>query len=148
MKVVDNRRAGIEFSDTTSLIGEYAQVNGALIVGRSNNAGSDLLNWGNPIGFVPPAKTADSFTFKNARFYNFDWAYTRIAFPTYAAKAISTCSSCIRNRVLAEDAIYSGGSNSITTSGLFFDDATVPRRITFKYGKSAVFLDLDGTLTG
>ena len=78
MKVVDNRRAGIEFSDTSSLMGEYAQVNGALIVGRSNNADGSLLDWSSPIGFVPPALTAgaDGFALKNARFYNFDWAYT------------------------------------------------------------------------
>jgi len=33
MKTADNLLAGIEFSLTGEMIGEYAQINGALIVG-------------------------------------------------------------------------------------------------------------------
>jgi hypothetical protein len=36
-KTADNILAGIEFSLTGEMIGEYAQINGALIIGKSNN---------------------------------------------------------------------------------------------------------------
>ena len=34
------------------------------------------------------------------------------------------------------------------TSGLIFDDATVPKRILYELPLAGIWLDLDGTLTG
>jgi len=65
-------------------------------------------------------------------FYNFDWNN---------AAALGTCSHCFH------DAATDEGGRTITTSGFYFHNATVPRRIRYQTPYSAIFHDLDGTLT-
>jgi hypothetical protein len=50
-KTADNLLAGIEFSLTGEMIGEYAQINGALIVGKTNNT-DFILEAMNPHGII------------------------------------------------------------------------------------------------
>jgi len=112
------------------MIGEYAQINGALIIGRSNNT-DWILEAMNPHGIITSRQ--ENFAIKNVRFYNFDWGNTA---------ALGTCSHCFH------DAATDEGARTITTQGFYFDDATVPRRIRYQTPFKAIFKDLDGTLTG
>jgi len=95
------------------MIGEYAQINGALIIGRSNNT-DWILEAMNPHGIITSRQ--ENFAIKNVRFYNFDWGTTA---------ALGTCSHCFH------DAATDEGARTITTQGFYFDDATVPRRIRY-----------------
>jgi len=69
----------------------------------------------------------------NVNFYNFDFN---------EAAALGSCSHCFH------PAATDSGARTVTFSGLYFDDATVPRRIRYQYPDRAIYYDLDGTLTG
>ena len=51
MKTADNILAGIEFSLTGEMIGEYSQIDGALVIGRTNNT-NDILDSKSPHGII------------------------------------------------------------------------------------------------
>jgi hypothetical protein len=66
-------------------------------------------------------------------FYNFDQG---------DKAAIGSCSHCF----FADST--DSGARTITFSGLYFDDNTVPLRIRYQQPWKDIFYDLDGTLTG
>jgi hypothetical protein len=69
-KVADNLLAGIEFELTNNLADGYsAQINGALVVGYSNNAEEKTFSHPSK-GIIGPR--TDFFQVHNVRFYNFD----------------------------------------------------------------------------
>jgi hypothetical protein len=65
-------------------------------------------------------------------FYSFDFA---------SAAAISTCSHCWH-----DDATDSG-ARTVRFSQLYFEDETVPRRISYTVPWRGILFDMDGTLT-
>ena len=111
-KVSDNILAGIEVELTDSMVDGYAMVNGALIIGRSNNA-DNLTNVAPSHGIIGPR--TEGFQVHNVKFYNFDIA---------GKAALGTCSHCF-----SAPSTDSGG-RTLTTSGLFFDSSV---RIRIRY---------------
>jgi len=71
------------------------------------------------------------FVVKDARFYNFNFNN---------AAAFGTCSHC----TAPEDK----GTRTSTVSNIWFDDATVTKRIKYDFPHRHIILDLDGTTTG
>ena len=127
-KTADNILAGLEFSLTAGLIGEYAQINGAMIVGKTNN--DDALLSASPRGIITPR--TENFVVKNVNFYNFNWN---------EAAALGSCSHCFHPAATDE------GGRTVKFSGLYFH-SSVTRKIKYQIPLSAIYADLDGTLTG
>ena len=69
-KTADNILAGIEYSLTDQTVEGTAQINGALIIGRSENADSTTLG-ASPHGIITPR--TENFIVKNVKFFNFDF---------------------------------------------------------------------------
>jgi hypothetical protein len=65
-------------------------------------------------GIITPR--TENFTVDSVKFYNFDWK---------GSAAISGCSHCFH------PASTDSGARTITTSQLYFDNSTVPRRIIY-----------------
>lgn len=128
-KVADNILAGIEFEKANTLITGYAQVNGALVVGRSDNA-DYLTNTSNSHGIIG-ART-EGLTFRNIKFYNFDIA---------GKAAIGSCSHCFVTPST------DSGARTTTFEKLYFDNS-VTIKINYETPYRDIFLDLDGSLTG
>lgn len=105
-------------------------INGALVIGRSANTEPDL-DAANVKGLIGPRW--DYFTIKNIKFYNLNFG---------TSAALGDCSHCFH------PAATDSGARTYFTSGLSFNDATVPRRIWYEYPRRGIFADLDGTLTG
>jgi hypothetical protein len=129
MKTADNILAGIEFSLTGEMIGEYAQIDTALIIGMTNNT-ELFLDVSSPHGIITPR--TENFIIKNVKFYNFNWN---------DAATLGSCSHCFH------DAATDEGGRTVKFSGLYFDE-TVTIKIRYQTPYSAIYLDLDGTLTG
>ena len=129
-KTADNLLAGIEFSLTEDMIGEYAQINGALIVGKTNNT-EWLLEAASPNGIITPR--TENFIIKNVKFFNYNW---NLAAP------LSSCSHCFH------PASSDSGGRTVTFSSLSFDPATCDRKIKYQTPYRAIYFDQDGTLTG
>jgi len=133
-KIADSGMAGIEVSVTNFFGDNMAQIDGALIVGRtSNNIAGGYLDQRDAHGIMTPR--SENFVVKNVKFYNFN-------FGTGHTAALSSCSHCMHG------VDTDSGARTVTFEKLFFDDATVPRRIRFGTPYKAIFHDLDGTLTG
>ena len=75
----------------------------------------------------------ENFQVHNVKFYNYDFNN---------AAGFGSCSHCFH------PAATDSGSRTTTMSGLFFDDATVPRRIRYQFPFRPIFYDTDGSLTG
>lgn len=84
-KVADNLLAGIEFSLTEDADMNMAKINGALIIGKSDNT-EDLLDWASPHGIITPR--TENFMIENVKFYNFNFK---------SAAALGTCSHCFHS---------------------------------------------------
>jgi len=131
-KVADNILAGIEFSLTGEYGDDMAQIDGALIIGKSTNVTpEDRLNRASPRGIITPR--TENFRVKNVKFYNLNWNN---------ASGIGSCSHCFHN------AATDSGARTVTFEKLWWDDETVPRRIRYQLPWRAIYHDLDGTLTG
>jgi hypothetical protein len=128
-KTADNLLAGIEFSLTAEYGDDYAQINGALVVGRSSNT-EELLDLSSPHGIITPR--TENFQVKNVKFYNFNWN---------DAAALGSCSHCFH------PASTDSGARTVTFSGLEFD-TSVTKKIKYQYPFKAIYYDLDGSLTG
>jgi len=109
---------------------EMGQIQDSLVVGRSANP-DDVIDWANSHGVI--TAKSENHIVRNIRFYNFDWN---------DAAALGSCSHCFR-----EDATDSG-ARTVKVEGLWFDEATVPRKIRYQYPRRAIYHDLDGSLTG
>jgi hypothetical protein len=108
-----------------------AQIDGALVIGKSSNVDPvwDMINDVSPRGIYLAAR--EDMVVKNVKFYNFDFNW---------AAAFGTCSHCTQ----PEDK----GTRTSTVSNIWFDDATVPRRIKYDFPFRHIIYDLDGTTTG
>jgi hypothetical protein len=95
-----------------------ALVKDALIIGKSNNHEKwiDEVKRISPMGIIGPR--SENFTVDGARFYNFD---------LHKAAALSSCSHCYH------DQATDSGAREFKFKNLFFDEATVPRRIYYGY---------------
>jgi len=130
-KAADNARVDLEMSMTDYYGDNKAQIDGALVIGRSNNLDpeGDRLNEVSPRGVEMPQR--EFFTVRNVRFYNFNWN---------SAAALGTCSHCTAPEDL--------GGRTSTIEKLWFDEATVTKRIKWNFPGRAILYDLDGTTTG
>jgi len=108
-KVADNKLAGMEISETAIYRTKIPQIQGGLCVGRSKNADpeADLIS---PRGVI--TSRTENFHITGTKFYSYP-----------KGAAIGSCSHC--TNVLTSDS----GARQCNTSGLYFDDATVPKRI-------------------
>ena len=126
-KTADNRESGIQMSQHLDLIGDYAGVFNALLIGASNNTEAALLR-GNPWGITGPR--TENWQVVNASFYNYNWGM---------AAAFGSCSHCWHPQTTDQ------GAREYTVSGIYMEN--VNRRI--RYGeKMDIYHDLDGSLTG
>jgi hypothetical protein len=86
-KAADNARVNMEMSMTDYYGDNKAQIDGALVIGKSNNVDPvnvDMINTVSPRGVEMPQR--EFFTVKNVRFYNYNWN---------SAAALGTCSHCV-----------------------------------------------------
>lgn len=109
----------------------WARIDGALVVGKTNNT-EWLLDNSHPWGVVCPR--TENFNVWNVKFYNFNEFSDKQG-------AIGTCSHCWH------DQATDSGGRTITFKNVFFDPETVPRRIKYTTPFRTIFHDLDGTLT-
>lgn len=107
-----------------------AQIASGLVVGKTENTES-ALDSASPRGIITPQW--ENFQVNNVKFYNFNFNN---------AAGLGSCSHCFHA------AATDSGARTVKFSGLFWDDATVPRRIRYQYPDRAIFLDTDNTLTG
>jgi hypothetical protein len=130
-KAADNARVDLEMSMTDYYGDNKAQIDGALVIGRSNNIDpvEDMINTVSPRGVEMPQR--EFFTVKNVRFYNFNWNN---------AAALGTCSHCVQPEDL--------GARTSTISNLWFDPETVTKRIMWNFPGRGILYDLDGSTTG
>jgi len=128
-KTADNVLAGIEFSLTEDIIDDYAKVVGGVIIGRTANSQAEI-DIGSPHGIITPR--TEGFRIEGTKFYNYDWNN---------AAALGTCSHCFH------PAATDSGARTVRVSDLWFDDASVTKRIFYQYPWRAIFLDLTGSLT-
>lgn len=129
-KAADNRETGIQMSQTF-LIGNYSGVFGNnLVIGQSNNTEPALLR-SNPTGVVGPR--TENWVANGIKFYNFNWG---------EAACFGSCSHCWHPQSSDH------GARQYDVSNMYFDDATVLRRIRYGTPFNGIYHDLDGTLTG
>jgi hypothetical protein len=128
-KVSDNILAGIEVELTDNVDDGHAMVNGALVIGHSDNA--DFLTMEAPShGIIGPR--TENFQVHNVKFYNFDVA---------DKAALGACSHCF------SAPSTDSGARTVTFSKLYFD-SSVKIKIRYQEPWREIFYDLDGTLTG
>ena len=128
-KVADNLIAGIEYETTSATMDGTAMINGALVIGRSDNADittNTTASW----GIITPR--TENFQVHNVSFYNFDVANK---------SALGSCSHCF-----FPDSTDSG-ARTVTFSKLYFD-SSVLIKIRYQEPWRDIFYDLVGTLTG
>lgn len=128
-KVADNLLAGIEFELTDTLRTGYCQINGALVIGRSDNADA-LTNNTDSQGVVGPR--TEGFLVNNVKFYNFDIA---------GKSAIGSCSHCF------SPPSTDSGARTVNFSNIYFD-SSVTIKIRYEIPRRDIFYDIDGSLTG
>jgi len=125
-KTADNLLAGIEYSLADEYPGDgMAQINGALIIGKTINTDA-LLDKKSPHGIIAPR--TESFMIKNVKFYDFDFN---------DASGLGTCSHCFHG------AATDSGARTIILENLEYNNT--PRRIRYQYPWKAIFRDLDGS---
>ena len=128
-KTADNVLAGMEMGRTNEFGDEMAQIDGALVIGRTLNP-DEVVDWANPKGVIT-ART-ENMVVRNVNFYNFEWN---------DAAALGSCSKC------HVGGVSDSGARTVRTEGLYFD-STVARKIRYQTPRKAIYLDLDGSLTG
>ncbi len=128
-KVADNLLAGIEFEKANYVGDGHAQINGAVVIGRSLNA--DSVTNSTPLhGIITPR--SDGLRVINLRFYNFDVGNM---------SAIGSCSHCWF------PTIADSGARTTKFWNLYFDKS-VKIKIRYQEPYMDIFQDMDGTLTG
>jgi len=129
-KCADNILAGIEYSLTAEYGDNMAQIDGALLIGRTTNT-EQRLDWASPRAIITPR--SENFTIRNVRFFNYNWN---------KASGIGSCSHCFHPQ--ATDS----GARHVTFEKLYWDPTTTPRRVWYQFPEKAIYFDLDGSLTG
>ena len=127
-KTADNLLAGMEVSLSDEFGDDMAQIDGALVVGKSSNTDSTLER-ASPRGIITPR--TENFVVKNVNFFNFDWN---------EAAALGSCSHCFHG------AATDSGARTVRFSGLQFD-SSVTKRIRYQEPHRAIYYDMDGSLT-
>ena len=107
-----------------------AMVIDSTVIGKTSNT-DDTLDASSPKGVI--CSRSENFTVKDVRFFNFDFQ---------DAAALGTCSQCA-----TEASTSDSGARTVSVEGLYFDDDSVPRRISYGYPFRGIFWDLDGSLT-
>lgn len=128
-RVADNILVGIEFESVTSSWDGQAQINGAVVVGMSENADETTIA-SSLRGIQGPR--SENFQIHNVRFYGFT---------NENHTALSSCSHC--------EIICSTDSGARTTklSKIYFHPENKVK-VKFNYPRRDIFYDFDGTLTG
>ena len=132
-KIADNGIAGMEYSIIEAIEeAGHAYIDGGIVVGNSGlNDDDGTLAKITVCGVIGPRY--EWFSIEGTSFYNFE---------SSKSGAIGTCSHCFHG------ASTDSGGRTVTTTGLKFDDATVPRRINWQFPYREIIHDLDGSLTG
>jgi hypothetical protein len=99
-KTADNLKAGIEFSLTAEFGDDMAQINGALIIGKSSNTDGKIES-ASPYGIITPR--TENFQVKNVKFFNFNFNN---------AAALGSCSHCFHG------ASTDSGARTVTFTNL------------------------------
>ena len=81
-KVADNILAGIEFSLTSEFGNDMAQINNALIIGKTSNT-DEKIESASPRGIITPR--TDNFLITGAQFFNYNFNDAAI---------VGSCSHC------------------------------------------------------
>jgi hypothetical protein len=123
----------MEYSLTEDIAPGFAKIIGGLVIGRSSNT-EEALDNATPHGIITPR--TENFSIEGTKFYNFDFGNS-----WSNAAPLGTCSHCFH------PAATDSGARTVKTSGLFFDEATVPVRIRYQFPYRCIFADQDGTLT-
>jgi len=130
-KTADNLEVGMEMSRTDDNMRDgYAKIVGGLVVGKSENT-EEALDKASPFGVRTPR--TEWFTMTGVKFYNYNWN---------SAAGMSTCSHCWH------DNNTDSGGRTMTVSDLKFDDATVPKRVSYGTPFRTIFFDKSGGLSG
>lgn len=104
-------------------------INGALIIGRSDNA-DFITNTTASWGIITPR--TENFQVHNVNFFNFDVA---------EKAALGSCSHCF----FADST--DSGARTVTFSNIHFD-SSVTIKIRYQFPWRDIFYDTDGSLTG
>lgn len=107
-----------------------ARVDGALVIGHSDNAEGLTAKFPSR-GIIGPR--SEGWHVHNVRFYNFNMS---------GKGAIGTCSHCF------SAPSTDSGARTLTVKGLYFDPKTVAIKIRYQEPYREIILDLDGSLTG
>ena len=123
-KVADNLQAGMEwsFADDQVLDKDIMVIKGGLVVGSTENSEPEHLNGEGARGIVGPRW--DYLTIRDTKFYNFNFG---------SSGALGDCSHCFH------PAATDSGARTIFTSNLYFDEATVPKRIWYQYPWNGIY---------
>jgi len=130
--IAESRISGIQISQTNFSREDEARVNGAIIIGLTqNNTDKDVSRYQDSIGFVTPR--TDFLLINNVTFYNFSSQYNMSAF--------KSCSKCYNLKLK-----ITGGK---TTKFSKLNFINVEQKILWEplSTKKEVFVDLDGTFT-
>jgi hypothetical protein len=100
------------------------------MAGRTSNT-EERLNGASPRGVMTPRQ--DGLTVSDVKFYNYDWN---------DAAAVSTCSHCFHS------GSTDSGARTTHFNQIYYDAATVPRKIRYQPPLKAILHDEDGTLLG
>jgi len=121
-KVADNMEAGMEwsFANNQVLAKDIMKITGGLVVGKTSNSEPELNTGAR--GIVGPRW--DYLTIRGTKFYNFNFGNSG---------ALGDCSHCFH------PAATDSGARTIFTSGLYFDETTVPKRIWYQYPFNGIF---------
>ena len=128
--ICESRLSGMEISQTNFTTEDQAMVNGALIVGLSqNNTDNDVSRYNNALGIITPR--TDFLLINNVTFYNFSLQYNMSAF--------MSCSKCWNPKLMVT------GGKTTKFSKLSF--VNVDQKIIWQILKREIYVDLDGTFT-
>ena len=97
-------------------------IKGGLVVGSTENSEPEHLDGGGARGIVGPRW--DYLTIRDTKFYNLNFG---------SSGALGDCSHCFH------PAATDSGARTIFTSGLYFDEATVPKRILYQNPKNGIY---------
>lgn len=127
--------AGIEFSLTGETGDNKAAIKNALVVGRSRgNSDKKQIAETSPRGIITPR--TENFTIDGVKFFNFDWENVWKA----QAATFGSCSHCFH------PAATDSGARTVRFKNLAFTNVTT--KIRYQFPWKAIYLDLDGSLTG
>ena len=129
-KIADNPQSSFEVIDLINLNVGEAKVQNSVIIGKSRNNASDLQLY-KTYGIVTPRK--DNFTVSNIRFYSFGMANNYL-FSSFSANESGSSSMDDGARTSYFEQIFSDGTETM--------------KVKWNIPRTAIFRDMDGSLTG